>query len=500
MEPANYIKKIERGTLFTLIIGLVFSKAILSMSIGLLVVLYLIQPNRLHRISALKGNRIFLWLSLFVALHFIGLLWTSDFNYAWKDISNKIILFVLPAALITIPLNDKEQHRFVLFFILLMLLSSGFNLLSYFQLIGHNTYDDIRGLSLFGSHIRYALLVVIACSALAHLIRNHVVNTVFGLLIITYFLGYTVYSQVITGVIAALVFLGVEITRMLYKKVGTWKTALLLSGVLVGVLVGFYLIPDQQSQELPIRKYTSAGNLYTHEYKRGYVEGGMNYLTNVCYEELVPSWNKRSAIAFDSVDIKGQPMSQTILRYMTAKGLYKDALGIKKLSNADIRSIEAGNTNPNSGIIARLKDLRFQWEHLSNPNGHSLLQRFEYWKTAWYIIEHHWLFGVGTGDVQLAFDHAYIQTKSKLKPENRFRAHNYFLTCWITFGLSGIFVFIGLLYTLIKQQFMERNYFGLTFVLIMSAGMLIEDTPETLVGISIFAFFIGLISKRTNSF
>jgi len=492
--------KIERALLFTFLIGLVFSKAMLSLSIGLLVVHHLIVPNRIERFSVLKTHRLFLWLTAFFLLHLLGLIWTTDFHFAWKDLGNKIILFILPAVLITSSISAKDQERLLLFFILLILLSTGINLLCFFHVLGNQTYDDIRGLSLFGSHIRFALMVVIACSAAAHLARKKAIHLLLGLVLIAYFLFYTVYSQVISGIFAAVVFIAVEITLIIHKKLGTLKTVFGFILVFVALILGFNLLPNQKPTTLPIRYRTQTGNRYTHEFKRGYVEGGVNYLTNVCYEELVPSWNNRSHIAFDSVDIKGQPMSQTILRYMTAKGLYKDSVGMTQLSDDDIAAIEAGNTNPNSGIIARLKDLRFQWEHLSDPNGHSLLQRLEYWKTGWFIIQQHWLLGVGTGDVQQAFDEAYVATNSKLKPENRFRAHNYYLTTWITFGISGIIVFSGIMVSLFITQFSTKNYFGITFVLIIAAGMLIEDTPETLVGISLFAFFTGLLSRRFSSF
>jgi O-antigen ligase len=127
----------------------------------------------------------------------------------------------------------------------------------------------------------------------------------------------------------------------------------------------------------------------------------------------------------------------------------------------------------------------------ADPNGHSLLQRLEYWRTSLKIIQQNWLFGVGTGDLQMAFDEQYEQDNSKLNKENRLRAHNTYLTVWITFGvLSLLFFFLIVKYFLAMIKY--ENYLGLAFITIAIVTFFIEDTLETQTGVTFFSFFYGL--------
>jgi len=127
-----------------------------------------------------------------------------------------------------------------------------------------------------------------------------------------------------------------------------------------------------------------------------------------------------------------------------------------------------------------------------NPNGHSLLQRFEYWKTAIKIIKENWLIGVGTGDVQNAFDQQYEKDNSVLISSNRLRSHNMYLTVLVTFGVIGFMIFIGFIFHFFKQNFSSNRFFYFVVLAVIVTTFLIEDTIETQLGVSIVSFFIAL--------
>jgi O-antigen ligase len=144
------------------------------------------------------------------------------------------------------------------------------------------------------------------------------------------------------------------------------------------------------------------------------------------------------------------------------------------------------------GLWARWNGVRFQLQNHLDPNGHSLLQRIEYWKTAWKIILNHWLIGVGTGDVQQAFEQQYERDNSQLLPEYRLRAHNTYLTSWVSFGLLGLLLLVWMIFSFLKTSLKRSFALGFVFMMVAATTFLLEDTLETQMGASFFAFFFGI--------
>jgi hypothetical protein len=220
---------------------------------------------------------------------------------------------------------------------------------------------------------------------------------------------------------------------------------------------------------------------------------------SICDKELEREWNKKSKIDYYGRDSLNQRIRTTIIRYISSKNLSRDAVGFNLLTSNDIQSIEKGIANVNenkTGLISRLYGLKYQLQNNEDPNGHSLLQRLEFWRAAISIVKNNWLIGVGTGDVQIAFDKEYSLNDTKLKPENRLRAHNYYLTNIITFGIVGLIIFCAFLIVFIRFQLKNKNILGLLFISIFCVTAIIEDTIETQLGATIFAFFIAIYSMR----
>jgi O-antigen ligase len=188
-----------------------------------------------------------------------------------------------------------------------------------------------------------------------------------------------------------------------------------------------------------------------------------------------------------------------LIRYLSSKGYRKDAAGVNSLSEEDLRLIEDGEANAHyherSDFYIRLYKIIWETQEYfrtGDPSGHSTMQRIEYWKTSCEIFKQYPIFGVGTGDMNIAFERQYEIMNSPLKLEYRWRSHNQFLSISVGFGLIGILWFIfALLYPPIKTRRMT-DYFYLSFFVIMMASMISEDTIETQAGVTIFAFFTSL--------
>ena len=127
----------------------------------------------------------------------------------------------------------------------------------------------------------------------------------------------------------------------------------------------------------------------------------------------------------------------------------------------------------------------------TDPNGHSLLERLEFWKTGIAIARDHPIFGTGIGDVQDTFNRYYEAEESKLVEENRNRTHNMILTTMISMGIVGLFLFLWFHSYFIQQAIRKENYPGIAFFTLLIVSYMIEDTLETQVGVSLAGFFLA---------
>ena len=126
------------------------------------------------------------------------------------------------------------------------------------------------------------------------------------------------------------------------------------------------------------------------------------------------------------------------------------------------------------------------------------MQRFEFWKASRAIIEDHFFTGVGTGDVDLAFQQEYNRSGSLLEQEYRWHSHNQFLAIFATFGVIGFIWFIISLFFPAIRLGKFHDFYYLSFFVIIMISMLTEDTLETQAGVTVFAFFNSFIFSQKN--
>ncbi|MDP2422870.1 MAG: O-antigen ligase family protein, partial [Bacteroidales bacterium] len=217
------------------------------------------------------------------------------------------------------------------------------------------------------------------------------------------------------------------------------------------------------------------------------------------WDELQEAWNQHSTIDFMGLDAKNQEIRFTLVRYLSSKNLRKDASGISNLSPKDINNIELGVAN-----IEYLKPLSLKikiYEAASgfinmgltgNPNANSFLQRIEYWKASWWLIQKNPIVGVGTGDMNIAFRQAYIEMDSPLLEQWRWRSHNQYLSICVGFGVIGMLWFLFAMFYPAWRLKGHKNFLFVVFFIIALSSMLVEDTIETQAGVTFFALFYAL--------
>lgn len=498
----NIAKYIYLTGFIGLAIGLPTSKVILSLSMTFMGLGALIEWKLLERFKALFSNKTFLFLFLFWSLHIFGLLWTENFTYAGNDIRIKISLIVLPILIYFNPFDQQYRKLWIHLFIATLVFTTIFNFLQYHGFILNRNYNDIRGLSYFGSHIRYGILIAIgAALCLDQLETTKSKSRLVWLVLFGYFTFYTFYSQILSGAVSLLAVILIYVVWKAFKKSKPLAWTLIGTVALFIILTSAYLSsPEKTTIDLEnLPQKTKLGNPYSHNIEPTTFVNGKAVLAFVCEEELRTEWELKSKFAYDGLDSKKQAVRFTLMRYMTSKDLTKDKEGFNQLTNEDIKNVENGMTSAleeKVGLVSRIAGLRYQLHNSSDPNGHSLLQRIEYWKTAVHIIQKNWLLGVGTGDVDDAFQQAYKKTNSPLNKENRLRAHNSYLTAWVSFGIFGIVTFLAVIFHFFRQCIRRKNLFGLMFITVATLTFIIEDTLETQTGASFFAIFFGLVATQ----
>ena len=501
--------------LFTGYLGLAFglplSKVVLSIASMWILLILLLEGNFKFYFQNLKSNKVIQLLFVLLLMQLLSFLWSWDLHFALSDLNAKLPLYSIPIVFVAQPFkNDKHKVYLLGAFVLVMFVTSFYNFGSYRHWWGNHIYDDIRGMSLVISHIRYALMITMAASiCIVWIFFSKTAYKGLAVLFFGWFLFYTYYAQILSGVMTFVgVLVALLVIEVVRRKNKVFTTITISFGFLltISLAICLYLFFQPQKLKISLDKLpwvTTEGNRYFYHWDNLELENGYPLYFFLCQEEMKENWNKRSAFPYDSLDLKGQQMEATIIRYLTSKGMYKDGAAIRKLTMEDIRNIENGIPTvlaTNGGILDRLSGLKNELLYASDPNGQSISQRFIYWKTGFKIIQNNWLVGVGVGDIHLAFQKQYQIDNSPLTKENRNRTHNQFLSYWITLGIFGLLVFVGILYRFWKFARLKKDILALLFLTIAFLSFLVEDTLETQMGVTFFAFFLGLfLSDRIAS-
>jgi hypothetical protein len=487
-----------------MIFSLPLSPFALSVGQFVLVGNWLLEMNFRTKIKAFLSNKPAMVLVSVYILHVAGLIYTTDLNYALKDLRIKLPLLALPIIFSTTPsVTTKTFDRLIGLFIIATISATfiGFGILMFKDI------RDIREMSPFISHIRFSLIICLAIFFSGYFIIGKYYGqlkyqVLFGLIIL-WLMAYLIFSQSATGfyVMMGAVFCIVVwgFSRIQNKVL---KRLVIIFTLLIPVILSFYLyltvtdyLKPHKNDLKNLISHSDKGNFYTHDTLPFTVENGSYIWLYVCDTELQDGWNSISNLDYDGKDEKGQELKTTLVRYLNSKGLRKDANGLKMLDMGDIRNIEKGIANyhyaKKFSLNARI--YKFLWEYQSMKQGSvgglSLIQRFEYWKAATGIISNNFWFGVGTGDMDEAFRIQYEKMDTKMAPEFRHRSHNQFLAIFTAFGIFGLLWFIfALIYPPFKlKAFRDFRYFA--FFIVITLSMLFEDTLETQIGATLFAFF-----------
>ena len=311
--------------------------------------------------------------------------------------------------------------------------------------------------------------------------------------------GYLAFAGLIAATLLYLYFTKVRSTG--------WRVVGLIVVIAVPLVAGLLvyrsfnrLLTAEPVDNAALDAKTAQGHDYWHDTVCFPVEDGKYTGLYFCRPEMREAWNQRSPLDYDGLTLNGENLEATLTRYLTSKGLRKDASGVAALTDEDFRHVENGVANYNNyvhpGLKARLSETAFeynQYRRYNNPNGGSLSQRIEYTRASFHLIRQHPIFGVGTGDIPSAYQRAYDELQSPLEPQFRHKAHNQYLSITVGFGIVGLLIFLVTLLLPYCSAKRCRTYLYTIFLVIALLSMLPEDTIETQAGVTWFALFNSLL-------
>jgi len=493
-------------------IALSFSVYTSSMLMILLALNWVVDGRFMEKWRRFKGNRALQAFLLLFGLHLVGLLWSDDLSYGLTDAKIKLPLFLFPVVVATsVPLTKRQIHRILFFFTLGVFVAT---MASMSKFLGRlpETFQDYRDLSLFMSHIRFSLMIVLAlmiCVYFLFILRNAFsrLERVFfmvALLWFSLFLGLlkSLSGLVILGILAFFILLRLvfEIRHRVIRFMVFVPVILipLFSIIYLGNAINrFYTVDPMVMEELD--RQTMEGNDYQHDPGKGEVENGHYIWIHICDQELERDWNKLSELDYRGRTSNGNSVRTTLIRYLSSRGLRKDAAGLRQLSESEIRAIEGGTANhiylDRFKLYPRIYEVIWEIDRYRlgyDPNEKSVVQRYLYLEAGWQIARANLWFGVGNGDMWNEFKRYYDEVDSPLVAKWRRKAHNQFLTFMISFGVPGLII---CLLALIAPPFLagrQRSFLAMGFLILVLLSMLSEDTLDTATGAAFVGYFYAL--------
>ncbi|MGZ4048055.1 MAG: hypothetical protein ACXVNN_01760, partial [Bacteroidia bacterium] len=321
--PERYHYFVYVFALALLVIGMPVSKFLMSLSQIILVCNWFLEGGLISKIKSFLKNKAALILSSLLLLHIIGLIYTSDSDYAFHDIRVKAPLLILPLILSTSKPLSKEVINIILqLFIGSIIVGSIISILILTGMI-HRKAEviDIREASMFISHIRFALLICVAIFISGYYVSFHkkLHIKLLWVSVIVWLIVFLIIMQSITG-LSALLF--ASFVLLVYYLIKSQNRVIKYAGLIsiLAVLAGmFYFIEKIKAETTKkdvvnfskLEKLTSHGNKYENEVDSKLTENGHLIWINFCPKEMEEAWNKRSKIKYSEKDLKGNEIAFT---------------------------------------------------------------------------------------------------------------------------------------------------------------------------------------------
>ena len=489
-------------------VALPLSQALVSIAAGFMLGISIIEDTWDNKLFRIKKNKAILFIPAIFLMYFLGALFSNNWSESLYDIRKSMFFLILPFAFLLGKDITTRQKRFLFYTFSVAIFVSTLVAFFNWKFSANAETFSVHNVSLI-SHIRFSFQLILAFWFYIIIIQKNyselnISKIVLSLIVALYFLSFLLFQQSLTGIISFITSSVFFVFLIIFKVRKTYRLFLLgFTVIIVCLPIGYVLFvinrfyDFENVDQANIDKVTAEGNTYQHYFDNPMVENGRYVYLYVCEKELREEWNKHSEIKYDSIGTNGYPVKATLLRYLTSKGLRKDASGVKALSQKDISNVENGIAN----VIFEKEHLSLYprvyqtiWEYYvysktGYANNQSLSQRIEYAKAALTIIKNHFWFGVGPGNWREEFKKAYQVNHSSLDEKMYASAHNQYLNYMVKFGVVGfLFILFFLIYPIIKTH-RYTDYLFLIFLVFMFFSNFADSNLESHMGSSFFVFF-----------
>lgn len=486
-----------------ILIGLPWSPVAVSTGFIVIAVHAVLHPEIYTRVvNILHSPKLFALLALY-AVYLLAMLYTTNIEKGLSILRIKLPLLVAP--LVMLAFHEQYKKHFIL-------LARLFTLsLFVHALAGIIDFEFLRPYqtkmpAFFVSYIRLSLMMVLAfflAVYFAALKRQNLISSLLWLLVSVALLYNILYLKSLTAYMALVLSVPVYILGLLE---GRGKKVFLATLAFLVVMVVAYIAHIAYLFVMPLQEWnpktdslTPRGNVYTHstvqEIENGYYVG-----LYLCEPEMKESWNKISSLKYDSTDQNGNHIKYTLHRYLTYLHLAKNSNGVNALQSEQINHIESGYANPlqaqKRSIEAKIYTLMWELHAYSKgakATGRSNALRLEYWKTSWRIIQKNPMFGVGTGDIQKAFEDEYAAQKTYLPPNMQLQSHNQWLSVAVSAGIPGVLALLLPFLMVAKMNYTDLKPLLFVITCILFISLLTEDMLNNQIGVSMYSIWLSYI-------
>ena len=283
-----------------------------------------------------------------------GLIWSRDpANGIADDLLHKSPTLFLPVIFATTPVPDRKRTGTVI-----LLFISSVLLVSFIGLFIRELRGDLlfRSASPFIPGLYLGLMLVIAAVQLPLLARQFTIRGPWyymSFLVSGWLIFFLFYLRTLSAIVSLAVILICLLAVIVIRVRSTLLRVTLTAVTVIISVMALWPVTEIYRQvhahndidlkDLPVA--TVNGTPYVHDTVSLIRENGTPVYIYLADSELRRSWNKRSELDFDGLDLLGQELKPTLYRYMTSLGLRKDSAGMALLTDRDITEIERGTAN-----------------------------------------------------------------------------------------------------------------------------------------------------------
>ncbi len=486
------------------------SQALVSIFAGVVLFTALVEDSWQNKIQRLRQNKILLLIPAVYLIYLSSAVLSGQLTHSLYDLKKNLFFLVIPVAIIFGKEISAAQKRLLLYSFSSSVFISTIIAFVNWKLTSSQGNFEVHRISLI-SHIRFSFQLLLAFWFMLLSLRENYPNLKWNQRLLlagfaVYFISFLLFQQSLTGLIAfmtsSVFYIIYVIFQTSFKKRIIYFSLLVLllaipAAYVSWIIIKFYNIEDINRQTLD--KTTKTGNVYYHDFQNPMVENGHYVYLYINEKETRQEWNKISEFKYDSIGKNGYTIRSTLFRYLTSKGLRKDAEGVHALTRQDVANVENGIANviyqKKFSLYPRIYQTVWEYYIYSKTgyaNHQSFSQRLEFAKAAITIIKQHPWFGVGTANWKEAFRNAYVANNSRLDESLYASSHNQYLNYMVKFGIIGfLLVMVLLIYPVIRTRRYHDLFFAV-FLVYMFFVNFADSNFESHMGSSFFVFFYCL--------